>query len=50
MTDTADELAAAETSRHNGWTGTFGLMRASSAPQLSMRTMSERHCSSRLSP
>ena len=31
-TDTAVELAAADTSRHSGWAGTSGLIRASSAP------------------
>ena len=49
-TDTAVELAAVDTSRHSGEAGVSGLIRASIAPYDSIRTMSERHISSRLSP
>ncbi len=49
-TDTAAVLAAADPSRHSTGPGTPGLIRASSAPWLIIRTMSERHSSSRLSP
>src|SRR5258705_3174084 len=49
-TDAAVELACAETSLHTGEAGVPGLILASSEPYDSIRTMSERHISMRLSP
>jgi hypothetical protein len=49
-TETAVELACADTSLQISAAGTSGLIRASSEPYDSIRTMSERHISRRLSP
>jgi hypothetical protein len=50
-TDTADELAAADVNRHPVCTPfDDGLTRASISPYDSIRTMSERQSSSRVSP